>query len=315
MLSTTRYPNVIRADCISARDVWARPMDQPDAPTYIHIGVQQMNLVTGIDLARPIQRYKLLSQPHNRDKAMQLFFYGYYFAYGMMLEALFTLVGSIVTNPAGPAANAAGNANAAHANATAGNAANAAPKSTARDNQRISSIALHSRHPRPGYERAYTNLESICIRQLLEVHNDTCVVYIMSDSTERYAKLEQQVADIGCTAKRQTHEYANDDAFYKDWILLRDSVRHGFLAPHRKLRQGIGMRPSSSLVREAVEFRRVLESNHARHSLAQECFSRHDWTEGAYTNCTPVEKLLASFGLERHQQLHGIIKDPCLWRK
>jgi len=258
----------------------------------------QMNLVAGIDLTRPNQRSKLLSQPANRDRAKSLVFFGYYFCYGMLLEALVTLQGVVVDTTT-----------ALHSN-----------KPT--NGLQSLSLALHSRHPRPEHEPAYTNLEAICIRQLLHVQNESCTVYIMSDSVKRYDRLEQQIRDMGCQAQRGISSTEKDNnpstmdaAFFDDWIFLRDSVRHGFLAPHRKLRQGIGMRPSSALLREAVEFRRILEGH--LHNMPHECFSKHDWdkeSSTASTNCTPIERLASSFGLERYQQLHGIIRDPCVWK-
>jgi hypothetical protein len=286
---------IIQADGVTRRDPWARPMDQEGAPQFIHLGVMQINLIAGIDLTRPVQRSKLLSQTDNRERAKSLFFYGYYFCYGMLLEALVTLQGVAAPSP-----------------------------SRSTNGLQSLSVALHSRHPRPEYEPAYTNLESICIRNLIKVHpnNESCTVYIMSDSVERYDQLEAQIEDIGCQAQRgvstdhnKTDQTTMDAAFFDDWILLRDSVRHGFMAPHRKLRQGIGMRPSSALLREAVEFRRVLEGHHA--NMPHECFSRHDWdmeSSTTDTNCTPIERLASSFGLERYQQLHGIIRDPCVWK-
>jgi hypothetical protein len=274
---------IVRADPLISRDRWARPMDQPGSPKGIYIGANKGNLMTAIDLARPMQRAKLLSQSVNLDRVKLLMYYGYYFAYGMMLEALFSLHETDMK---------------AHEE-----------KEYSQGNPLT--YVLHSQHLRLRPEAEYSELERICIGQLLGNNNDTCIVYIISDSMERIGRLQRQISDMGCIPKWQQADNISDDKmFFENLKFVRNHVRHGFLAPHRKKRQGIGIRPSSALIRESIEFRRVLEGQNSR--LLHECTSQRDWKEGAYHNCTPIARLAASFGLERHQQLYGIIRDPCV---
>lgn len=156
---------IVRAN-FAKRDEWARPYDQPNPPRFLTHG-QQPSLLTGVDLTRPNQRDKLLVQPENRLRARNLFWYGYYFTYGMLQEILFTLKGDEYV----PAAKSS------HAHRT---------------------YAFHSRHGRPALRREYDGLERTCIAQLGPLgRNSTvntpdgaftpnCTVYMMLDNHDRY---------------------------------------------------------------------------------------------------------------------------------
>ena len=278
----------VRADGIHERDFWARPYDRPESPPLIWVG-DQPTLATGVDLTRPYQRMKLLEEEASRERAKRLFFYGYYFTYGMFQEALFTFRG---TKPA-------------------------SGENVSVDGK---TFGLHSRHPRHEHERGYDFLENVCIQQLnstkVKPHSTHCTVFLMADKLKRYGKLERSIRmNAGCDVKFIPHTDISDKAYFKDWVFIRDNVRDGFLAPHRRKRGGIGMRPSSALLREAVEFRRVLEQkgNTTRATMMHECHVTSDWA-GSDGNCTRIDRLAASFGIERFQQMYGFIQDPCSWR-
>jgi hypothetical protein len=274
--------DIVRAN-FDKRDKWARPHDQDGAPRVITHGQQAM-LLPGVDLTRPIQRTRLLGKKWTQELAGKFFYYGHYFTYGMLQEVLFTLKGDVFE----------------------------AKKSNTK------TYAFHSRYPRHLQWKNYYALEKQCIAQLEPVANDTsnngCIVYMMMDNHNRWDGLSGHVKDAGCSVHRMEHVAVDDHAYFRDWVFLRHHARSGFFAPHRTRRPGIGMRGSSALLRESMEFRRVMEEGPDAQLLNHhECFDGYDWGDGP-TNCTRVDLIASSFGVERYTKVYGIIHDPCVYK-
>ena len=133
---------------------------------------------------------------------------------------------------------------------------------------------LHSRHPPSRLDPKDIGLEVQCMEQLLKKRKDSdkpCLVIVMTDRAAARPLLEASLKDYNCTAlfsantTRGSNPFRNEHGnfagrgYFQDLAMVRQA-RSGFLAPHLALRQGLGIRTSSGLPREVVEFRRVLES-------------------------------------------------------
>jgi hypothetical protein len=180
------------------------------------------------------------------------------------------------------------------------------------------SYGFHSRHGHRALHSTHAKLEHNCTSQLRNVNKSvtTCTVYIMLDDHLRYLQFEEHVKQVGCEPRFLNHPVADDYAFFRDWVYIRHHARSGFFAPHCRRRPGIGMRASSALLRESLEFRRVMERgtdgmlvNH------HECFEAYDWNEGP-KNCSRMDLIASSnassFGVERYFEVYGNVRDPCV---
>jgi hypothetical protein len=247
-LNLTHEPTV-RACGIGTRDHdgLAFALDeQDDKPRLLRVG-QQLNLETAVVLGNPNNLYgkRLLVKKSSQSIALQLFKQGNYFTYGMLFESLFALHPSLL------------------------------PSSDLVETvQEADSYFIHSRHPPSRGDASEISLELLCMERLLlnRLHpQDPCKVVIMTDREVTKPLLARALQETyNCTALsanttqgsasfRTEHGPFAGRGYFEDLALVMQT-RTGFLAPHKALRSGIGIRTSSGLPREIVEFRRVLES-------------------------------------------------------
>jgi hypothetical protein len=165
----------------------------------------------------------------------------HFFTYGMLFEALFTLSETLLPDP-----------------------------ELVADPSNANTFVIHSRHPLPSLDGNDIALEVICIDQLLNHSTLPCTFYIMSDRAKTSELLNQYIANISCTPISVNHTqrgrglHAEHGPFagvgyFRDWALARNA-RHGMIAVHKHGRPHKGIRSSSALVRESIEFRRIMES-------------------------------------------------------
>lgn len=251
-------PTPVRACGIGTRDhdPISLPMDGDDLPRAVRIG-QQLNLETGIVVGNPNNLYakRLLQRKSSQATALQLFKQGHYFTYGMLFESLFTMHPSLFQELEGDA--------------------------------EADTYFLHARHPPARTDATNIGLELMCMDQILSKRphpEHPCVMVTMTDREATRPLLEDALMKkYNCTpvvsanttrgtAKfRPEHGSFAGRGYFQD-IALAVQTRTGFMAPHLALRKGVGIRTSSALPREIVEFRRVLESaNYESIPTYQEC--------------------------------------------
>ena len=268
-------PPPVRVDGINPKgyDALGRPYDQDDSgndnnqtttPRVMRVG-QQLLLTPGMYLGFPPARSKLLGKPANRQLARRLTSLGHYFLYGMLWESLFTLQPQ-TTHP---------------------------DPSLVADPTVYQTWVLHSRHPTKEADGAYIEPERVCLERLAPHMRPPCVVYLMSDRETSLGILEEELKKTLVTSSSNNNNNNNNNknqsfycvgivanhqrgssavsaehgafagvGYFQDLALVRHA-RHGFIAPHLQKRVGKGIRTSSGLVRNLMEFRRQLE-NYAR---------------------------------------------------
>lgn len=227
---------------------WIRPQEQKLKITKLDqdnssrlIRVERQSLITpALYLSKPRTRKKLLAKEENQQTAALLLEKGPYFAYGMLFESLFTLQPLAFQDPALIA-----------------------------DPKIYQTWVLHSRHPGTKQSIGGDDApEFRCMESVAHKIRPPCVVYVMSDQEKALQALPEMLREYNCVGicanhSRGTSFTGEHGAFaglgyFQDLVLARNA-RHGFVAPYRRRRTGMGIRTSSAMIREAVEFRRVLE--------------------------------------------------------
>lgn len=235
------FPSPIRADGITKKgyDKLGRPYDQEDSPRLIRCGDQKLTS-TALYLAHHKYRRELLSKQANRKKAGALLSKGPYFLYGMFFECLFNM------QPI-PSQDIALMA----------------------DPNIYQTWVLHSRHA-GGQDGNYILPEVKCMESVVKRIKPPCIVYVMTDRAAALKTLPKMLRDYNCVGIFANHTGGRSFSaehgvfaglgFFQD-LKLAWTARHGFMAPHTMRRKGMGIRTSSALVREGIEFRREVEGN------------------------------------------------------
>ena len=238
-------PAIERAELWTVNvDFWATPYDRNESPSVIRVGRQlgldPMGLLGQVG---DLVENKFLVQRDNLDRVQQLKAHGVYFLYGMVFEALFTLREEFLPD-----------------------------QSQVSDIDTHDTYFLHSRHPDKSDKGAYTWPEEWCLQYAFFANNTStrpCTVYLMSDRQLSIEKLSAVVQNTSCTVQHVTNHTSTalqladhgsfaGAGFWQDWALAINA-RVGGIAFHMNRRAYL--RTSTSLVREVIEFRRVLESN------------------------------------------------------
>lgn len=241
---------------------WGRPYDQDDAPRVIRVG-EQLLLTPGLLLWQTSTRARLLGKKANRVFARRLFNKGHYFVYGMLFESLFTMQLRQYPN-------------------------------LMADPNIYQTWMLHSRHPN-GMDGSYVVPEWKCLEQQVQNIQPPCVVYLMSDRQQTLDIMKDTLPKYNCIGI--VGEHSSGLSFSKEHgpfaglgyfqdLALVSNARHGFIAAHMKRRQGKGIRTSSGLPRDIVEFRRQLEATEEPQAL-HEC--THPFTAVDYSSAVRLE--------------------------
>jgi hypothetical protein len=224
-------------------DPWGTPYDQIEAPIVIRTGRQFHPDPVGMLSQQGEQlQTKFLAQPTNLDRVQNLKSHGVYFLYGMLFEALFTIQELLLPDPR-----------------------------QVSDPTTHDTYFLHSRHPGNGLDGTYTWPEELCLHKFLDNRTITkpCTVYLMSDRQLAIDRLSTVISNLSCKVQSVTSRQAGTSfnkehgpfagAGYWQDLALAVHARTGFIAFAQEPRRYA--RSSTSLIREVVEFRRVLEGN------------------------------------------------------
>ena len=233
-------------------DNLTRPYDNPENPKVIRTGDQvspdrQKILQKG--QWRSKKRYLSLSSSFDR---LELFRHnGAYFAYGMMLEALFTMDPSLLPDQVETSSNS-------------------------RPENETMTYFLHSRHPKINADSKSIYPEEQCV---MKFNNETrvdkpCVYYIMSDRNVTLKLLESMIQNKTHCIVKKVESRSQGDSFsaehgpfagrgYWEDVALASQARNGTIAYHQDFRRHL-LRTSASIVRELIEFRRVLENGDSK---------------------------------------------------
>jgi hypothetical protein len=239
------FPSIERAELWNVNvDFWATPYDRNESPVVIRVG-RQMGLdpMGLLGQVGDLVENKFLIQRDNLDRVQQLKIHGVYFLYGMIFESLFTIREEFLPDP-----------------------------SQVSDIDTHDAYFLHSRHPDEGDNGAYTWPEEWCLQNAFFANNTStrpCTVYLMSDRQISIERLSAVIQNTSCTVQRVTNHTTKASqladhgsfagaGFWQDWALAINA-RKGGIAFHMHRRAYL--RTSTSLVREVIEFRRVLESS------------------------------------------------------
>ena len=223
------------------RDPMSIPYDQPGVPRVMNIG-QQLTLVTGMALSYHRPRQRLFGRLVSRVRAMKLMTGGYFFAYGMLFEALFRLQPHVFPD-----------------------------RRLIADTDKYHTISLHSRHPTIEDVAGDVRSESACMEKLIKINptKAPCVVYVMSDREATLVGLDKMMPlEFGCVQIVANHAHGKSfrsehGAFaglgYFQDLTLVVNARDGFVAAHESKRRKKGVRTSTGLPRSVLAFRRGLE--------------------------------------------------------
>ena len=233
-------------------DKWARPYDLPGiSPLLLRTGTQFLpdpgNILSSRNSTSK-DSAKLLSLPSSWDRLYRLVkTHGVYFLYGMLFESLFTLRKEFW--PPSPGT------------------------SMLNETGTHDTYFLHSRHPRVGDDGTYVWPEYKCMEKLLENRTRPCTWYIMSDRQKAIDLLKPKLErNFSCNVQLIDHNSSMSISFskehgpyagagyWRDWALAIQA-RTGFISFHMYVRPFV--RTSTALMREVIEFRRVLE--HFKH--------------------------------------------------
>ena len=228
----------------------------------------------GILTDTPANKTKFLVRTENVERLESIRSEGIYFLYGMLFESLFTMDVSLEPPK-----------DLLHKHASSSSASN---------DTAIRSIFIHSRHPNDGMDE-YVYPERFCLQKMLNKTAvnitsiqppEPCHVYIMSDRPVTVGLLHRQVRDFThCTSSsrsqappadgvdeerttsnnggggisfRSEHGPRAGRGFWED-VALAVHARDGMIAFHMYSRPYNLVRTSTALVREMVDFRRILE--------------------------------------------------------
>lgn len=259
---TLGLPAIQRAEIYMAkktqvRDAFATPYDQTEAPLVIRTGRQFLPDPTGMLSQRgkpkSTRDVKLrVTQPANLERVYKLKSNGVYFLYGMLFEVLFTIQESLLPDP-----------------------------QQISDPTTHDTYFLHSRHPGGHLDGTYTWPELKCLHKFLDhrtngttnianANNKPCTFYLMSDRQISIDLLSTAIGNFSsCNVQTATNRQMGTSfskehgpfagaGYWQDWALAIEA-RTGFIAYHQGKRTYV--RTSTALIREVVEFRRVLEGN------------------------------------------------------
>ena len=249
-------PPIQRADLREKGDVFARPYDQEGSPKVIRTGLQYKP-----DEGLILTEAKDKTSPYlnNKERTNKLGELGVYFAFGMMFEALFTIRNHLMPNPEQIA-----------------------------DPTRQDTYFLHSRHPNNALDGSYVWPEQKCLNYtLFNRTNRPCTFYLMSDRQLTMELLSKEISSRNCTVEmvrnhtqgasshREEHGPFAGMGYWQD-LALAIHARTGCIAFHQYQRRHV--RTSTALVREIIEFRRVLTA-------------RNRTSIGEFKECTNPYKL------------------------
>ena len=259
--NTLLLPPIVRAE-IPFRgrpDNLTQPYDNPTNPKVIRTGFQIAPDHQYLLSRRGISNTPHLSLPSNLERLEMIGKNGPYFAYGMMFEALFTMDPSLLP-----------------------------PKTNqVEDSSGIETYFLHSRHPKNGMD-TYTWPEEMCIMKFENATTKTkpCLYYLMSDREVTLDLLKKAIQNKTHCKVRMVSDRSQGESFsnehgpfagrgYWEDVSLAIQARHGMIAFHMHKRHLV--RTSTALVRELVEFRRVLEHSGGALPPFREC--KNPWKE------------------------------------
>jgi len=250
---TLVLPPMIRAEIgLKTLDAITKPYDNPVNPRVIRTGTQKLPDYLRLMSSKGKLNTTYLSLPSNLKNAEKMGKNGPYFAYGMMFEALLTMDESL------------------------------SPSQTNKvDSSGIETFFIHSRHSKEEMGGKNIESEKKCIDKMVSlVGSKPCLFYLMSDRKITLKRLASKIRkDTHCEVEkvgnrtlsksyRGEHGSFPGRGYWED-VALSSHARNGMITLDKHSRHLV--RSSTALVRELVEFRRVLENRKPQLSPFQEC--------------------------------------------
>mmetsp|Transcript_6486 Transcript_6486/g.14174 ORF Transcript_6486/g.14174 Transcript_6486/m.14174 type:complete len:731 (-) Transcript_6486:44-2236(-) len=233
-----------------------------------------------------------------------------YFIYGMLFESLFTIHPSVLldddvfsfgggrTTTTHPATSSKSTTlwDFALSNSSSTTPSTSSTPSTT-DASTTKTYIIHSRHPNKGMVR-YTWPEHVCMQKMFDTTKDEpCRIWVMSDSNITLPLLHDEISNLtrcehssqynpsSSSGRTHHHNRSTGTSFsdehgpfagrgYWEDLSVAIQARDGMIAFHKARRSHGLVRTSTALVRNLIQFRRVLEH----------VVSNVDWSTGINTN-------------------------------
>lgn len=257
---TLALPAIVRAEIPfkGNPDNATQPYDNPMNPVVIRTGFQISPDKTQIFRKNRYAK-SYLNQTSNLQRLKMMSGLGPYFFYGMMFESLFTVDPSLIPPQKQP--------------------------SQIDNETEVETFFLHSRHPKSSSAMdAYTWPEELCLMKFQNATKKPCLYYLMSDREKTLELLTDIIQNkTRCSVEKVSNRSLSNSfsvehgpfsgkGYWED-VSMAIQARHGMIAFHMHRRDLV--RTSTAIVREIIEFRRVLENGRNVLPRFREC--RNPW--------------------------------------